>query len=705
MAHPAVEKLKDFGIRHGEKVGVAVVSAVCLLLVWLAITRPSVTLTADEIAKATERARQNLNREQKVDAIVEKIRTDGIVAQDFEKIVDERTPGSADASRYALSNVLAAPEPGAGLLRDQPTLLAVAKLQAHAGRGAARVFETDAKGELIPLEPEEVKKQEPKKSSRRNRNTRGAGGMMGGMMGRGGMGGGYGGMMGGQGTGAQSEKAKREEEKRHREQEERIRKSIGGDAPAPGTQQAAEPEPAPDDNYKKRLQGFRWVALTGVLDHKRMRENFGRALKIDPSAAHPHYLRTEVDRQRRNDDGTWSDWAPIDRAYIEDHVWNLYVEEDNEEGLNNTPITPPNAKLDELADPLPFLEVGYWVGVHHGDLIDPKALEKPKTETSTGGTLGRRGGGFSGGSGGMMGRMMGSGGPGGGSGGMTGGPAAGGSGGMMGRMMGSGGMMGRGGMMGGDEGVGSFGSFFSGGSAGSDDTNFSKTEAEKVMVRALDFTAEPDAVYRYRVRVVVRNPNYNVDSVQPGVDKTSKELAGPWSDPTEEVAVPPDVQAYVLGIPAAEIRARQPGALEFGVVRWNESDGLTITKTFFEAPGEIIGEPSGASVPLEERDKTRLSSKRIDFTSRRLLVDASDEAPAADRIGVPGGFVPVAQALLLRPDGMLVLRDEAGDRTGGEWAEMVSIYNATLKDVDTEKKSSTMPYGGMMGGMMGPGGM
>ena len=45
--------------------------------------------------------------------------------------------------------------------------------------------------------------------------------------------------------------------------------------------------------------------------------------------------------------------------------------------------------------------------------------------------------------------------------------------------------------------------------------NFWKSEEKRVMIRALDFTAEPDHSYRYRVRIVVFNPNYNRDDVNP----------------------------------------------------------------------------------------------------------------------------------------------------------------------------------------------
>ena len=110
--------------------------------------------------------------------------------------------------------------------------------------------------------------------------------------------------------------------------------------------------------------------------------------------------------------------------------------------------------------------------------------------------------------GGMMRRHDGRGGMGGG-GGMMGG-----SGMMGGGMMGGGMMRGMMGGKGGDMGGMMGGGFGMGG--GGDVGNFWKSEEKRVMVRALDFTAEPDTTYRYRVRIVVFNPNHKRDDVSPG---------------------------------------------------------------------------------------------------------------------------------------------------------------------------------------------
>ena len=83
------------------------------------------------------------------------------------------------------------------------------------------------------------------------------------------------------------------------------------------------------------------------------------------------------------------------------------------------------------------------------------------------------------------------------------------------------------------------------------------------MIRSLDFTVDPDKTYRFRMRIVVFNPNRNREDVSPGIDTKSPELFGPWSEPTNEVTMPPDVATYAMKkvqAPRANQRADQvPG--------------------------------------------------------------------------------------------------------------------------------------------------
>ena len=151
----------------------------------------------------------------------------------------------------------------------------------------------------------------------------------------------------------------------------------------------------------------------------------------------------------------------------------------------------------------------------------------------------------------------------------------------------------------------------------SENLNFPKTEAETIMVRALDFTVDQDTTYRFRLRVAVRNPNLGRDraEVAAGVDVSSPELFGPWSEATDEVNMPADVTAYaVRKAPSASPGSEQ---VQFQVTRWNPEDGFTTVRDFNAGPGQIIGEPRDAPVPATDGTgpRTRGSTSIADKSS------------------------------------------------------------------------------------------
>ncbi len=668
MANANVEKLKDFGLRHGEKLAVAIVGTVCLLLLFMAWTHPVIEMTPEQVEKSAQQASQNIQRRQDEDSILAKLQDQGVVLQNFEQTVDNRKPGTMDPSQFRLQNLMAAREPGAGLLREAPDLIAVTDLQGHPGRGAISVFALDEiTGKVIMEKP---KTDEPKKKRRKRNNS----GMMAGMMG----GSGGGGRKKESAQDKQAEKEKADRERRN------LAKSFAGNRGFEEMVEGEDPEDvqATDGLVPKEiLKGYRWIALTGLLDNNRFRENFAKALKIDLAGAYPNYLRLEMERQEMLSDGEWSDWEPVDREAIQEMVYNIMTEKDPETTPGGVSIIDDEVQLDALVDPLPFLEVGYWVGVQPIELVSKEAIKeavtKPKEKENTNNNE-------------MM--MMGS---------------------MPGMMMDSGMMPGAmpGGM---DEAMmqsmgsaSEFGSMFGGSAGDTIDTNFPKSEAEKLMVRAVDFMVQPDAIYRYRVRLVAANPNYNSTTVMPGVDIGSRELTGPWSDPTDAIHVPADVATYIVDSAPDAANVNRNDLVQFQMVKWEPSTGLTIVRRLNSAPGQVIGEKIASQVPdLLNKKQKRLE---VDFTSHRVLVDASggERTITNLRLKVPQPrFDAPAQALILRTDGTLVLRDQAGDANDGEMEEMDAIYKQELEDSkeDKEKNSSTMM--GMMGsmpGMMGGG--
>ena len=640
MANPTVEKLKVFGIRHGEKLAMGVVTVLFVLCAYVAWSRPAMEITPEDVKKSALSAQENITRKQDEGAIVSKLEQEGVALADFEKVVDQRLKGSVDASKFNLEQALVRLEPGAGLIRDMPGLIAIEEIYAHSGRGAIEILEQDDEGNLKPKGDEKDKAK-----------TKGAPAKKTSL--------------------ADLERKKKEEAEARR----RAKGIAGANAVVAGKKDAEPDEPAVSKSadWETEVRGYRFVTLVGKLDHKKVKELYARALKV--AEADPHYLRVEAERQVQGADESWSDWEAVHhKSYLD--LKDLLAKEENE-------YVPTEAIIASLVDPLPFLKSGYWIGAHHASLL-PEDVLNP----STGGgedddqSGGRAGGGRPG--------MMGAAG-GGGGGGRSGGMAGGRGGGMGGAAAGMGDD--GGGMMGGGRGMAS----------GPAQGDFEKSSADFLMVRFLDFDVTPDTVYRYRLRVVVANPNFGWENVAPGVDRSSKELEGPWSEPTDAVNVPADVSTYALGnslIPGGEDRTK----VQFQVAKWSPEDGLTVIEKYDQVPGDIIGQMGGALVPNEKG--TGLTRKPYDFTSHQILADAmGGDRPTseAQSFGVTSLTTP-ALALVVRYDGMLVLKDETVDADSGEKVEMADIYEQIKKEAKVPKKegSSSMMYGG--GGYGGNGG-
>ncbi len=433
-----------------------------------------------------------------------------------------------------------------------------------------------------------------------------------------------------------------------------------------------EEQKANSEKFQEVVRGLRWVAITGVLDHEKMKANYRDALK-NPAVAQPNYRRLDLQRQTLLPDGSWTKWEYV--ASKENYkILDNLPEEDEE-------LTPDTVRPDGLVDRLPFLWAGLWEKVHIGKLV-PKEKKKMPEKAQTAGMM----------AGGMgMGAMD---------------PSAYGAAmqgqvrnqmSMMGGrgMMGGGGAMMRGGMMGGGM-MGGVGE-----SAG----NYWKSDEKEVMVRALDFTVDTDTTYRYRVRIVVWNPNLNREDVSPGVDTKSDDLRGPWSEPTDPVTMPPDVMPYATAstapTPKSDMRVR------FQVIRFHPDDGVTVPASFDAAPGEIVGEPRSRDIPVS--DGTGAKSKPIDFNSHQVMLDVYGRKRTKGYQYLPEGFsgppiVAPVVALMLRPDGSVVVHHETDDETNQVRKDMDANYHYEVQQ-SSKQREHGLGAGmmGMMGGMMGGG--
>ncbi len=631
-ANAVVEKLAGVGLRHGEKAGVAIAMMVFLVCVGMAFSRPTINTSPEKVKKAAQASESNLNRKEERDAIIKRLEeNEKIVPTHFADAVEEQIKVKLVADQFKPQRDWVTPEPGAGLIRDTPKLIAPSELYAYPGRGGILMYALDDAGNRIPLKEGEEETKKPQRYGN-TRRPRGAGGM-------GGMGMG---MMGGQRKKRGKSKAEIErEEKEERARKERELKSgLIGTAGRETPKTETETEKEEGGPFKQVTKGYRWVAITGTLDHAQMLANYKEALK-NPAIAHPNYVRLDLERRILQADGTWSDWQKVDANKNLDVLDNLPA--------NEVELAPKEVLPDGLVDPLPFLNAGLWEKVHIASLVPKEKTqlpEEPKAQPC-GDMMGMMGGrGYGSGMAMMQNQMY-----------QMQGQMRSAMGGMRGMMGGEGGMrsgmgMGMGMGMGTTESVG----------------NYWKSEEKRVMIRGLDFTVEPETSYRYRVRIVVANPNYNREDVSPGTDTKSKVLEGPWSKETDIVTMPPDVEPYAMGtLPS---NPRSDTKVIFQVIRFNPADGWTVPRRYEAGVGEVIGE-----------------------------FQPSQEVPSSDGSGKKR---EPAWAALLRPDGSLVVHNQADDVVNEVRKDIETNFRREIEESGKERKSSQgSSYMRMMGGMMG----
>jgi uncharacterized membrane protein YgcG len=310
MANPTVDKLKALGLKHGEKAVVGLAATLFLLFVFLAITKKTIEMKPEELAEKAKSADSNLSKSQKSEDILAAIEKAGVKpTTDFEQTVDKAQSKALNPADFTVKSKWVTPEPGAGLIRDQPELIAVEDLYAYPNRGGYLVYELDKNGEKIV---DDGKGEVKPKRARLGKVKRRRGGMMGGggsgsimasMMGKGGSAGGAG----------SSAKQKEEAEAKRKLDEALLKKSLVGkavDKPDEKSEADAGAGGVKVD-YKETVKGYRSVVLTGTLDNKLLRDNYLAALK-EPSIAYPNYKRLEVQRQSLLPTGTWSEFANVD---------------------------------------------------------------------------------------------------------------------------------------------------------------------------------------------------------------------------------------------------------------------------------------------------------------------------------------------------------------------------------------------------------
>ncbi|MFN0199179.1 MAG: hypothetical protein ACKVT0_20715 [Planctomycetaceae bacterium] len=197
-----------------------------------------------------------------------------------------------------------------------------------------------------------------------------------------------------------------------------------------------------------------------------------------------------------------------------------------------------------------------------------------------------------------------------------------------------------------------------------------------LLFRYFDFDIVPENAYRYRVRLTVRNPNYDrslAEVIEPSVIEGETRDTN-WSEPSNPAYVARDVRYFMDKVQLYRTKSVS-GAL-FDVYQWYPASGTTVNKVLPVALGQPIGGEFAAHVlrPLEQSFE---EEKKVQFDTGDLLVDARDatklniaEHPDLQLQAKDSGRTgSVVQALVMNRSGDLVAIDPVSSAKARESAK------------------------------------
>lgn len=199
-------------------------------------------------------------------------------------------------------------------------------------------------------------------------------------------------------------------------------------------------------------------------------------------------------------------------------------------------------------------------------------------------------------------------------------------------------------------------------------------EEEKVpyrLFRFFDMHVQPGKHYRYRVKLMLDNPNYDL-GVQYLAEESFREerwLVTEWSEPTGLISVPRDARVLLGSVkpPPGGRVTREPKAT-VGIPYFFYEAGAELYKQYevlrgkhLNFPGNEIPEhlvPAGFGDAAASGDEKGAGPPKVSFNTENVLLDmiGGERLPGGDRdLTRPG------RILLLDPEGRLVVRNELED--------------------------------------------
>jgi len=189
---------------------------------------------------------------------------------------------------------------------------------------------------------------------------------------------------------------------------------------------------------------------------------------------------------------------------------------------------------------------------------------------------------------------------------------------------------------------------------------------------AHDETAQPGLTYRYRLRVVIKNPIYDVPNMSPepklmqiaylpANPKTGElDPEASWSEWTKSVAIPTNVDMRLVN--ASNLGGRE--SAQFEVRRFQEGQINEAPKPFVVVPGDTIGGVEKVQIPGVQGAPA--VTKQIDFSTNWTVVDIRSAGSNDYRVRI------------MDPQGRIEVRTVSGDTRRFKDAAKPAAPNANV---------------------------
>ena len=244
-----------------------------------------------------------------------------------------------------------------------------------------------------------------------------------------------------------------------------------------------------------------------------------------------------------------------------------------------------------------------------------------------------------------------------------------------------------------------------------------------LLVRFMDFTCDRGNAYQYRVRLEMRNPNFNmpVDELEQPELAAQPTIFSDWSEPTKPVFVPDAYRYYTQKV---EGKPRADELALLAMYYEHETAGTPVMTNLRVPVGARIG--GKQLIEVVDLGKSSLESQEVEFRSRDFLTSVS-EAPKISQGDNPElkpyfksltpGVRPLGDRMtVIDANGAIVARvvgDKVanGDKVIAEgddkaFTDFVIKHYDYLRPQEEGEVGSGDPYAGGAGGMAdGAGGM